>query len=185
MIYRGVKIAGGEHEKLIRGEWLEKFAEQTFDVCREMRENLHLCFEWHRNNDKLFSASWQTANIEPFTPTTPKSISNRHWMIRTSQIINHLQFIFDYLSKLLTYITAEQSEATTQIELIYFIISLPLSRSRPLASPPQPSAINDDLMIRVSGGALFMLNFLRPHIEWTVLWIRDQTEYREESNINI
>lgn len=51
--------------------------------------------------------------------------------------------------------------------------------------PPQPSAINDDLMIRVSGGALFMLNFLRPHIEWTVLWIRDQTEYREESNINI
>lgn len=44
-----------------------------------------------------------------------------------SQIINHLQFIFDYLSKLLTNITAERRERhrqKTQIELIYFIISL-------------------------------------------------------------
>lgn len=80
---------------------------------------------------------------------------------------------------------AERGNNTNWIDLFYyFLASFSFSTPR-LSPPPQPSAINDDLMIRVSGGALFMLNFLRPHIEWTVLWIRDQTEYREESNINI
>lgn len=84
-----------------------------------------------------------------------------------SQIINHLQFIFDYLSKLLTYTTAEPRQRT-QIELIYFIISLPRSLAFPSAhpQPPPPSPLFSNLSSKrwfndlISGRALFMLNIL-------------------------
>lgn len=72
-----------------------------------------------------------------------------------SQIINHLQFIFDYLSKLLTYTTAEQK---AQIELIYFIISLPFSLAfSPVSSIDSMSCTNDDLMIWFPGLYLFTI----------------------------